>query len=134
MKENQNNNFDGVIRCDITVNGVSMTMDEYEHFEKINEKISRNPWNYIVGLTLLPWYVTKMFCMAFLMGGIENKMIRAFMDDNSKLSKFIKAYSKKMLIKDKYIDEEYKRIMEVPFWERHPERYTEEYIKNNSII
>ncbi len=108
--------------CDTTYNGVEMTWDEWKHVETINKKIASNPRNYIVGLMLMPWYVIKIFCMALAMGGVGNKFTIAFLDDESKLSKTIGRISKKLLNYESYMDEEYHRIMEVPFYERHPER------------
>lgn len=127
-------NFDGVYRCDIMSEGIPMTWDEYKHIEAINKKIASNPWNYIVGLMLSPWYILKMLFIAFAMGGVGNKFTEAFIDDESKLSKTIGKISKKLLNYESYMDEEYHRIMEVPFEERHPERYTEEYIKEHDRV
>ena len=129
--------FDGVIRCDITYNGISMTMSEYEHFQAVNEKMTRDPRNYIVGILFLPFYIIKIVSLALIMGGVGNRFIAQFVDPMSKLSRFNAKIANKLLCKEKYIDEEYKRIIEIPFWERHPERYTKEYInktdKNFSI-
>jgi hypothetical protein len=99
-----------------------MTWDEYKHVDAINKKISSNPWNFIVGLLLMPWYITKVFCMAFMMAGIENRFTVAFLDDESKLSKTVARISKSLLNYESYMDDEYRRIMEIPFNERHPER------------
>jgi hypothetical protein len=121
--------FDGWIRCDITCDGISMTMSEYKHFRAVNEKMARDPRNFIVGILFLPFYIIKIVSLVLIMGGVGNRFIAQFVDPTSKLSRFNAKIANRLLCKEKYIDEEYKRIIEVPFWERHPERYTEEYIK-----
>lgn len=61
--------FDGRIRCDITYNGISMTMSEYRHFQEVNEKMARDPRNLIVGILFLPLHIIKMISLVLIMGG-----------------------------------------------------------------
>ena len=128
-EENNSSNFDGVIRCDITSDGVSMTWNEYKHVEAVNKNIASNPWNHFICIILTPWYLMKMFCVVAVMAGAENKFVEMFVNPQSRLSRFVSKFSKRLMKLDKYMDDEYRRIMEVPFWERHPERYTKEYVE-----
>ena len=123
--------FDGVIRCDITCDGISMTWPEYEHFREINDKIAKNPRNFIIGLLFLPLTFLRAISLASVMAGVGNRFIVQFIDPESKLNKFNSKVLKKLMCTEKYMDQEYKNIIEIPFWERHPERYTEEYIQEH---